>query len=75
MQDGVGFQVQDDEPKFDALLPRPRSLEKTRWDLLFKVVIDVNMALAEMANILVMSMNLMQSLGAKDTINQDAKVL
>ena len=32
------------------------------------------MALAEMANILVMSMNLMQSVGAKDAINEDATV-
>ena len=42
--------------------------------MLIKVVIDVNMALAEMANILVMSMNFMQSIGAKDAINEDAKV-
>ena len=39
-----------------------------------KVVIDVNLALAEMANILVMSMNLMQSIGVKDAINEDVKV-
>ena len=45
-----------------------------RGRLLIKVVIDVNMALAEMENILVMSMNLMQSLGAKDAISEDAKV-
>ena len=42
--------------------------------MLFKVFIDVNMALVDMENIIVMSMNLMQSLGAKDAINEDAKV-
>ena len=45
-----------------------------RERLLVKVVIDVNMELLEMENILVMSMNLMQSLGTKDVINENAKV-
>ena len=33
------------------------------------------MSIAEMANILVMSMNVMKSLGAKDAINEDVKPL
>ena len=42
--------------------------------MLIKVVIDFNIALAGMENILVTSMNLMQSLGAKDAIKEDVKV-
>ena len=42
--------------------------------MLIKVVLDVNITLAKMENIPVTSMNLMQSLGAKDAIKEDGKV-